>query len=210
MTTEYNSTHYGAEIDSAVTKVIATSGSWDSIVTDVNTKSGSWEDTATDLTSKSGSWEDLETYTASLDWNMNSQSVVYDDSLINDDEYCGTIINKTAGENVVFGNVCYMASTEKLMKAQASSSEKMPGLYLAIESISADADGSFLRRGWASSGSWSGFTAGEFLYIESGSTDGVLTNVTASDTGANIQIVGIAAEANRIDFDPSLVLVELS
>ena len=182
MPTEYNSTHYGAEIDSAVTKVIATSGSWDSIAT----------------------------YTASLNWNMNSQSVVYDDSLINDDEYCGTIVKKTAGENIVFGDVCYMASTEKIMKAQASSSEKMPGLYLAVESISTSAVGSFLRRGWASSGSWSGFTAGEFLYIESGSTDGVITNVTASDTGANVQIIGIAAESNRIDFDPSLVLVELS
>jgi len=210
MTTEYNSTHYGAEIDSAVTKVLATSGSWDSIVTDVNSKSGSWEDTTTDLTSKSGSWEDLETYTASLDWNMNSQSVVYEDDLITDDEYCGTIVKKTAGEDVSFGDICYMNSTEKLMKAQASSSEKMPGLYLAVESISTDAVGSFLRRGWASSTDWSGFTAGELIYIESGSTNGVITNTAATDTGANVQIVGIAAESNRIDFDPSLVLVELS
>jgi len=48
------------------------------------------------------------------------------------------------------------------------------------------------------------------LYVESGSTDGVVTNVTASDTGANVQILGIATDTDTIEFDPSLVVVKLS
>ena len=41
-TGEYNSSHKGAEIDSVITKVTATSGSWDDIITTVNTNSSSW------------------------------------------------------------------------------------------------------------------------------------------------------------------------
>jgi hypothetical protein len=48
------------------------------------------------------------------------------------------------------------------------------------------------------------------LYIESGSNDGIITNVTASGGGAVVQVVGIANEENRIDFDPSMVIIELS
>jgi hypothetical protein len=57
------------------------------------------------------------------------------------------VVKKTAGESVIYGNICYMSSSGELMKAQASSSEKMPGLYLAVEDITGGNTGSFLRRG---------------------------------------------------------------
>jgi hypothetical protein len=145
--------------------------------------------------------------------NSHTASWIYNDNLLptgNNNEYCGMVVKKTAGENVIYGNICYMSSSGELMKAQASSSEKMPGLYLAVEDITSGDTGSFLRRGWATSGSWDSFTSGEYLYIESGSNDGIITNVTASGGGAVVQVVGIANEENRIDFDPSMVIIELS
>jgi len=41
MSVYYNSTHTGAQLDGAITKVTSSSGSWDAASTDLASKSGS-------------------------------------------------------------------------------------------------------------------------------------------------------------------------
>ena len=121
---EYTSTHTGIQLDATITKLLATSGSWDDTASDLTSKSGSWEDVTNDITSKTGSIE-------------------YTDSLLPDGGYCGTVINKAAGETIEFGDLCYIDTNGSASLANASSSLKLPALYLAVENIATDATGSF-------------------------------------------------------------------
>jgi hypothetical protein len=105
-----------------------------------------------------------------------------------------------AGENVVFGSFCYMKSDGKVWKADATDDTKAPCVYMAIETIAADASGEFLVRGFARDDSWS-WTVGALLYL---STDvGELTETAPSGTGNVIQPMGIAQSATVVMLNPT-------
>jgi hypothetical protein len=112
----------------------------------------------------------------------------------------------TAGEAVVFGDLCYVKSDGKLWKADASAAATMPGMYMALASISADATGSFLLQGFVRDDSWS-WTVGGMIYASE--TAGGLTQTAPSTSGAQVQALGSAISATVIDFRPSPNLFEM-
>jgi hypothetical protein len=136
-------------------------------------------------------------------------SVEYTDSTLADVSYCGTVVNKTAGENLVFGEICYIKSDGKLWKANATSDVAMPALFMAVATIAADAVGKFLRKGYVKDANFATLTIGSFVYVTSGST-GDFTQTAPTDTGANVQIIGIATATDAIEFEPNITLIELS
>ena len=107
----------------------------------------------------------------------------------------------TAGENLVFGDFCYRKSDGKLWKAKGDAAATMPCLHMAIATISADADGEFLRLGIARDDTWD-WTISAVLYISDG-TAGALTETKPADSGDQIQAVAVAISADEIDFQPS-------
>lgn len=114
----------------------------------------------------------------------------------------------TAGENVTFGQVCYLKSDGKLWKADADASTTMPALYMALASINAEATGSFLIMGIVRNDAWN-WTIGAKLYVDT-TTAGGMTETAPSGSGDVVQQVGVALTADVVDFRPSLSTVEVA
>ena len=113
----------------------------------------------------------------------------------------------TAGESVVFGEVCYIKSDGKMWKADADAEATSYCIAIALESISADASGSFLLIGVARDDSWA-WTVGSPIYLST--TAGAMTQTAPSGSGDIVQILGIATHADRVYFKPDLVQVEIA
>jgi hypothetical protein len=107
----------------------------------------------------------------------------------------------TAGENLVFGDPCYMKSDGKFWKADANGSGTYPCSALAAGTIAADASGTFLLIGQARQDSWN-WAIGGLVYL---STSAGLTQAQPSATDDVIQVLGVAfPNADTIFFNPSL------
>ena len=112
----------------------------------------------------------------------------------------GVRVNFVAGENLVFGDVCYMASTGKLNKTDATSYTTGRAMAMAVETILADATGKFLLLGFARNDAWA-WTTGEELYLSENS--GELTQTPPIASNSVTQLVGLAINPTRIYFNPS-------
>lgn len=106
----------------------------------------------------------------------------------------------TAGENVVFGDVCYIKSDGKLWKADANAATLYPAFFMAVATILADASGSFLMLGFARNDAWT-WTVGGAIYLST--TVGAMTQTQPSATDDVIQVLGFATHADRMLFKPS-------
>ena len=113
----------------------------------------------------------------------------------------------TVGESVVFGNLLYIKSDGKWWKTDSNAAATMPGLRLALATASADASCSCLMIGKARDDSWA-WTVGGLIYASE--TAGALTQTAPTTSGAQVQLVGVAYHADKISFNPSMVLVEVA
>jgi hypothetical protein len=111
----------------------------------------------------------------------------------------------TAAVALVSGDICYVNSSGKMAKADASAASTSRAIGMALETISADANGNFLLLGMMMNTSWS-WTAGGAIFLSE--TTGALTQ-TAPTTAASItQVMGVATGTTKIWFSPSLDIVE--
>ena len=117
----------------------------------------------------------------------------------------GIITALTAGENLVFGEVCYIASTGKALKADADAIATSSAIVMALATIAADASGNFILHGIARNDAWA-WTVGGLIYLST--TAGALTQTAPSGTDDVVQILGVATHADRMYFNPQLVQVE--
>lgn len=112
----------------------------------------------------------------------------------------------TVGESVAFPDLLYLKSDGKWWKADADAAATMPGLRLALETKSADAACRMLVHGRVRDDDWS-WTVGGLIYA---STDaGGFTQTAPSGSADMVQVVGIAYHANKMIFNPSMVMVEI-
>lgn len=118
----------------------------------------------------------------------------------NDLNVSGETISLTAGENVVFGDICYIKSDGKMWKADANASGKFPAQFMAASIIAADATGIFFVKGIARNDAWT-LTLGGALYLST--TAGGITQTAPSSTNDCIQVLGFALSATNILFNPS-------
>lgn len=112
----------------------------------------------------------------------------------------------TAGENLVAGNVCYLKSDGKFWKAKGDAEATTKGrLLIALASISANATGLFLIRGYYTD---SGLTAGGTYFISTSTAGAKAT--TAPSSGNFARVVGWAMSTTSFYFDPSKDYIEVS
>jgi len=137
-------------------------------------------------------------------------SIIVDSRIIKippaDHSAWGDIILRQAGENLVFGESCYLKSDEKYWKTDADAAASMPSRLVALASISADAWGLFLKEGMLRDDTYD-LTVGGYVYPSL--TPGEFTQTQVSATGDQSQKVGIAETADVIDYDPDLTVLEL-
>jgi hypothetical protein len=110
----------------------------------------------------------------------------------------GEKITATAGENLVFGDSCYLKSDGKWWKTDADAAATMPSTAMAIATISAAASGLFLKSGYARADSrWAGMTVGADIYASQ--TAGAFTQTAPTPTTAAtvfLQRLGKAPSTN--------------
>lgn len=131
-----------------------------------------------------------------------------EETLGTDHTWCGLTCSGTAGENLVFGDICYLKSDGKYWKADADAAATMPGAAMALASISADASGLFLKIGFVRDDSWSALTIGGIVYAST--TAGAITQTAPSGSGDQVQELGYAETAVIIWFNPNTTLVEIA
>lgn len=134
-------------------------------------------------------------------------TIIIDSSPDSDTTAEGIKTTFTAGENLSFGDVCYIKSDGKLWKADADAESTSFTIAIALATISADVSGSFLLIGIVRCDSWN-WTVGSPIYLST--TLGGITQTIPSGSGDIVQILGIATHANRIYFNPSLSQAEIN
>ena len=128
-------------------------------------------------------------------------------ALTSDHTASGHIEEFVAGEDVVFGDVCYFKSDGKMWKGNAGVSTTMPVHAMSVEDITTANTGSLILNGWVRDDSWN-WTPGVLLYMSSGSSG--VTSTVPSTSGDMVQTIGWAYSADVIYFNPSTVLVEVA
>jgi len=117
----------------------------------------------------------------------------------------GVHTNGNAG-NVVFGDVVYIAADEDVEFADATDATK-PGLMMAIATIATTASGEFLLEGYARDDTWE-WTPGGLIYLTvTGTSTNTLSQTAPTVAGECVQVIGYVTHADRMYFNPSLVLV---
>lgn len=112
----------------------------------------------------------------------------------------GITATMTAGENLVFGDACYIKSDGKLWKTDANAASTMPVVAMALATINAEAAGSVLMVGIARDDSWNWTVGGQVFASE---TAGALTQTAPTTSAAIVQAVGYALSADILLFKPS-------
>lgn len=124
------------------------------------------------------------------------------DNALADDSTSGILADFTAGEALVFGDVCYIKSDGKLWKADADAIATSSAVGIATASISADASGTFLLHGIIRDDSAYALTVGGLVYLST--TAGGITQTAPSGTDDVVQVLGVAINADKWLFTPSV------
>lgn len=117
----------------------------------------------------------------------------------------GIIITLTAGSSLVFGDICYIASSGKAVIADADTIATGGGIAMSLGVYSDNDPGSFLLHGIARNDAWS-WTVGGILYLST--TAGSMVQTPPNATDNVVQVLGVATHADRVYFNPSLVQIE--
>ncbi len=139
---------------------------------------------------------------------MGQRSFDWSTALAGDHTAVGDIKTHTAGENLVYGNFCYLKSDGKFWKidanAEATCSQKTT---MALATINADATGSFLHWGWARDDSWAWVDEGDPLFFST--TPGALQEAAPSGAADIVRVAAHIESATVIKFDPSSDYIEI-
>lgn len=142
-----------------------------------------------------------------LQMNDATSLLFSDDTPASDHTVAGIKATLTAGENLVFGNFCYLKSDGKYWKADANAATTMPVIAMAAATISADDSGEFLMWGWARDDTWN-WTVGGRIYASG--TAGAGTQTAPSTSGDRLQVIGLATHADRMLFNPPLTTLTVN
>jgi hypothetical protein len=111
----------------------------------------------------------------------------------------------TAGENLVFGDVCYIKSDGKMWRADADAIVTASAIGISLGTITANETGEFLLHGIIINDSWN-WTVGGKIYLSTAT--GEMTQTAPSGTDDVIQLLGIATHDTQVYFNPQLIQIE--
>jgi hypothetical protein len=134
-------------------------------------------------------------------------------SAVADGEYSGDIAMFTAGEDLTAGEVVYFKSDGKMWKSVATAAATSRCVAMCVATVSADAMGVFLMKGFARFNSeFPTWTVGGALYTPEAETSGKnVPEQAAPDTdGDFVQVIGFAVSGDAVYFDPDSTVVEVA
>ena len=120
----------------------------------------------------------------------------------------GTKITLQANEAQTFGDICFINSSGKAQLAKADAAATSGALVMCCDAtIAANGSGNYLLIGIARDASWSWTVGGLVFLSTTGVTQGTLTQSLPTAVNSVTQVIGVATNAGRIFFNPSLVQV---
>jgi hypothetical protein len=129
------------------------------------------------------------------------------DNALADDTVSGITTTFTAAAGgVVFGNCCYIDGSGTLALADADALATSAVVAVATATIAGAASGVFLLRGIIRDDSANAFTPGGLIYLST--TAGGYTQTAPSGVDDVINVLGVAINADKWYFNPSMVMVE--
>ena len=140
------------------------------------------------------------------------------DSTPADTVYSGITAQFTAGEALEDGECVYLkAADTKMWKAVSNTggtgliSADIMCVALCVADVSADATGTFLLQGFLRADTnFPTYTVGETLYVPEAETSGknVPEGAVPDTDGDFVQVIGWAADANTVFFNPDFTVIE--
>ena len=131
-----------------------------------------------------------------------------------DPSYSGTTMTQIAGENLVFGDIVYYGSDEKVYKAKANSLSTMICIGVVVEGALANNNVTLLVDGLIRSSALFNFTAGSqassnrsIVYV-SATESGKVTQCIPDAYPNIVQIIGYATTSNIMAFKPDYTYIE--
>ncbi len=122
----------------------------------------------------------------------------------------GMKIVLTANETQAFGDVCRVGSDGKATIANASAFSTSSGLFMCLQSATADSTATYLSLGVARNDAWAWTVSGHVYLSVAGTTGNTLTQTPPSTAGQVVQVLGVATHADRIFFRPELLQIEVA
>jgi len=120
----------------------------------------------------------------------------------------GEIAVFNANEAQAFGDAVYIDADGQAHIGDADAIASSIIVAVAIATISLNADGQYLLRGFLRKDAWA-WTVGGLIYLSTtGTTGNTMTQTAPSGTDDCIVILGVATHADRMYFNPQLVIVE--
>jgi len=140
--------------------------------------------------------------------DVNDFSIQYTVVPTSDQTANGIIITLTAkaANNFTFGEVGYIDATGNVVEAVASAIATSGAIVMAMDTIAAEASGSWLLHGIARDDAWT-WTVGGLVYLDA-TTPAAMTQTAPSGVNNVVQVLGVATHADRMYFNPSLVMIE--
>ena len=146
-----------------------------------------------------------------VDSNVNIQ--ILHNSAVADGEFSGDVAVFQAGEDLTAGEVVYFKSDGKVWKAVATAAATSRAVAMCTATISANAFGAFLLKGFARFDSeFPTWTIGGVLYTPEAETSGknVPEQAAPDSDGDFVQILGYAISGDAVYFCPDSTVVEVA
>ena len=146
-----------------------------------------------------------------IDSSVNVQ--IMHNSAVADGEFSGDLAVFQAGEDLTAGEVVYFKSDGKCWKAVATAAATSRAVAMCTATISANAFGAFLLKGFARFNSeFPTWTIGGPLFTPEAETSGVNVPEQAAPDGDGdfVQVLGFATSADAVYFNPDSTVVEVA
>lgn len=142
----------------------------------------------------------MKTYDIELAGNITQTPLIQDDHGAN-----GAVVQMQVDVNATgFGAALYMAADGNFEEATASGTSTMPCTALALETGTGNKE--VLLVGFVRDDSWD-WTKRDPLFVST--VAGTLTQTGPTGSGDQVQIVGYATHADRIYFNPNIMVGEV-
>jgi hypothetical protein len=139
--------------------------------------------------------------------NILSYSLKYNKNSFG--EYSGNVEKGTAGEDLGFGDPCYIKSDGKWWLADADSAITMPVTGVCVDSTLANETCIMLIYGTIKKSSWSWTVGGSDGIIYMGNTKRTMVQSAPSGVGDQVQVIGVAKADTVFRFIPNPDIIEI-
>jgi len=121
--------------------------------------------------------------------------------------YCGQVAIFEANDVITAGQLIRWDTGGHIQRADADAANTMPCVGLALNSTTAGHNGLVLMQGWIYNSAWT-LAEGKDVFV--GLVGGSISTTAPSDSGDQVQVVGIGQTEDLMWFNPDYTVMEIT